>query len=699
MPPWLRDLDRWRLTLARAIRERNDLGLDRLDRSTRILLERVLLLRLAEAKGVVPRGVPSLQDVLRAPGPVLAGLLAAFAAADERGVPGPFDDWVGRGRPAGHGPIASGPAIADAPLRSIVADLYLPSGAHLFAAAPADLLGAVHERFLAKRLVVAPSGGIGLEPKREIRRRTGIFYTPGRIVRYMVKAAIGRWIDEHRADDLRSIRICDPACGSGAFLVAAYLFLLEAHVRRYARRRDLAARYLVDRGDGVPALALSERRRILRDCIFGIDVDPVAVAIARSSLLLAMLEGEPPDGGGGPLPDLANNLLCANSLLAPADFRPDDPEQGDPLDALDWDASPATAPGFDIWLGNPPFLFGERRRPVELRAVRARLRPIRQVDLYHAFLDLVIRRRRPDGYWSLIVPDAVLARDDAAPLRALMLEQGDLQAAHVGRVFAEAAVSCVVLTQGPSRRRRLEIHSPPAPDGSWRILRTQSRRAILSLPDKGFRLSLGEEELRLLGRLRRSAATLADLVLPPSRGEEYGKKDLRADVSGEPCIVGEDIEPFRLRPPRLRIAGASVRKSRAFYGAPKAVAVKTGLKPKTAIDRDGFVTLQSVYNLHPGPGVSVELIAAVLNSRVAGWFLAAMYTSHKKLFPQINQRHLLEVPLPDRGDEARIVEAVRLIEACGDAAERAILAGRLDALVTSAYGLTEREQELVLAAG
>src|SRR5688572_8793373 len=123
----------------------------------------------------------------------------------------------------------------------------------------------------------------------------------------------------------------------------------------------MAARYLVDRGDGVPALILAERQRILRDCIFGIDLDPVAVAIARSSLRLAMLEGAPPDSKGRrrplsvdcPLPDVASNVICANSLLGPADLRSADREPAGPIEPLDWDADPVTAPGFDVFLGNP----------------------------------------------------------------------------------------------------------------------------------------------------------------------------------------------------------------------------------------------------------------------------------------------------------------------------------------------------------
>lgn len=231
-------------------------------------------------------------------------------------------------------------------------------------------------------------------------------------------------------------------------------------------------------------------------------------------------------------------------------------------------------------------------------------------------------------------------------------------------------MSCVILTQGPSKKKHIEVHGPPNVDGSHVVERSISFDAIKCIPDKGFRLSLDEKGLRLLGRLKARPRTVGDALAALSRGEEFGKKDLgNAGPDMEPCIVGEDIEPFRLREPRYHIPKDSVGKERSKYSAPKVVTVKTGLRPKSAIDRKGIVTLQSVYNLHPRPPATVEIIAAVLNSSLASWFIRAMYTSHKKLFPQMNQRHLSEIPLPD-GNESDIVSAVQTLEICENEAQR-----------------------------
>lgn len=700
---FLQDLDKWRLLLARAIYSHNKaLTHEELNLATQIILDRIVFLRVAEARRVSPSGTPSLLDLLRSGRPLYETLKSAFLAADERYNSGLFHFRRERGRAGKPDELTPGLDIADRPLQTIIEGLYPPKSPYAFATVPADILGSVYERFLGKTIVIGSSGRVAIEPRPEVRKQGGVFYTPAHIVRYMVRTAIGAWVDTHRREALRSIRVCDPACGSGAFLVAAYLYIVEAHIRRYARRQDTRQKFLVDHGKGIYSLAIPEKKRVLRDCIFGIDIDQTAVEITRLSLMLAALEGETRESvdrqlslfSERPLPDVSGNILCANSLLERSDLGLDDLDHVDALRPLDWDRHPVTAPGFDVLIGNPPYVFGEWHHPVQLRAVRGRLAAIRQVDLYHAFLDLVVRKRRQDGYWSLIVPDPILARDDTAHLRALMMAAGDLWASHVGCVFADAAVSCAVLTQGPLRDRQIAVHSAPTHDGGFRELDALPYAAIEAIADSGFRLALGRDGLALLARLKSKPESVGSLLLSISRGEEAGKRDLEPAGPGlEPCIVGEDIEPFSLRePPRFGIPSRSVRKPRSAYAAPKAVTIKTGVRPKTAIDREGRITLQSVYNLHSRPGVPVELVAAILNSRVASWFIWAMYTSNKKLFPQMNQRHLLEIPLPDRTNEKAIVEAVRAFESCRSPAQKAFLMGKLNDLVGAGYGLTAAEQ-------
>lgn len=700
---FLADLDRWRLILGKAIARDNQLDGDLLNSSTQLLLDRIVFLRVAEARRIQPQGIPSLFDIVSNEN-VYQRLVNQFRLADQRYNSGLFHLNAERGREGVVDELTPTLTIADKPLREIIRGLYPPTSPYAFSTVPSDILGSVYERFLSK-ILVRKGQVVSLELKPELRKQGGVFYTPPHIVRWMVAKAIGGWINDHKADDLRNIRICDPACGSGAFLVGAYEYICEALIRRYLKRQDTVARHLQAHDNGTYSLNSAEKKRVLTSCIFGIDIDPSAVEITKLSLFLAALEGDTRENLDRQLslfyeralPEMTANILCNNSLLSSTDLGLADVHAIDTLKPLDWDDHPATRDGFDVLLGNPPYVFGEWHHQIQLRVLRNRLPHISQIDLYHAFVDAVMKWRKPDGYWALIIPDAILARDDTAALRREMITYGDIVAAHVGAVFEEAAVSCVILIQGPMRRKALVVEhdlTSLSPEANGPAIPFSTLEAF---SDVGFRLSLTAEESTLLLKFAQRPYKVSDLLATMSRGEEFGKRNLKrgATTGSELIVVGEDIVPFLQPEPTHAIPSPSIAKSRQNYRPNKAITIKTGIAPKTAIDRVGYVTLQSVYNLIPRDGVPVEVIAAILNSRVASWYISAMYTSYKKLFPQMNQRHIEEVPVPDLAEQKEIVECVRALEKESAEAKRAFITAKIEEIVCRGYGLSKAERALL----
>ena len=130
----------------------------------------------------------------------------------------------------------------------------------------------------------------------------GVYYTPPELVDFIVRSAVGR-AARRRGD---AIRVLDPACGSGAILVGAYNFLLKRAGRR---------------------LTLAQRQTILLEGVFGVDIDPEAVEVAKLALLLKMLEDTAATAGEAAacrrktLAALAANIKCGNALVGP-DFFP-----------------------------------------------------------------------------------------------------------------------------------------------------------------------------------------------------------------------------------------------------------------------------------------------------------------------------------------------------------------------------------------
>ena len=211
------------------------------------------------------------------------------------------------------------------------------------------LLGRIFERSIPdiERL-------LGLGTSR--RKREGVFYTPAYVTRHICRSTIIPWLSrsgraadaaslvaEHRGDTaglekrLRGIRILDPACGSGAFLVAAAETLLDVH-REIRAHRDAGGGHAGGTLD--PDLADASPLAAVRDSLYGIDTSPQSAEMAR--LAIYLVTASPFER----LPDMSRNIVVRNSVR-------DAPEGG-------WAAAfPHAFPdggGFDVIVGNPPYV-------------------------------------------------------------------------------------------------------------------------------------------------------------------------------------------------------------------------------------------------------------------------------------------------------------------------------------------------------
>lgn len=173
-----------------------------------------------------------------------------------------------------------------------------------------EQLGAVYERVLDYQPSVA-GATLALVRAGDVRKSTGTFYTPRAVTSYLVRRTLDPLVVDRRSDEILNLRILDPAMGSGAFLVAVCRYLAAAVETALIREgrwhpHDVTA---ADR-----ALL---RRDIAARCLFGVDLNPMAVQLARLSLWLATLSGNKP------LSFLDHHLVCGNSLVGatPGDVR------------------------------------------------------------------------------------------------------------------------------------------------------------------------------------------------------------------------------------------------------------------------------------------------------------------------------------------------------------------------------------------
>ena len=204
-----------------------------------------------------------------------------------------------------------------------------------------------------------------------------MFYTPTFIVEYIVKNTIGKLLKGKSIKQAEKIKILDPACGSGSFLIGAYQCLLDWHLRWYVGNdpiKQMKGRnpvlYQGSMGDW--RLTTNEKKRILLNNIFGVDIDAQAVEVTKLSLLLKVLEGESEQTitrqlklfHERALPDLGNNIKCGNSLIG-SDFykcvkeTPDDEDIRLKINTFNWQdefTKIFEQDGFDAVIGNPPYV-------------------------------------------------------------------------------------------------------------------------------------------------------------------------------------------------------------------------------------------------------------------------------------------------------------------------------------------------------
>ena len=239
--------------------------------------------------------------------------------------------------------------------------------------------------------------------------------------------------------------------------------------------------------NGLWKLTTAERKRILLDNIFGVDIDPQAVEVTKLSLLLKVLEGESEETLANQLrlfheralPDLARNIKCGNSLIGPDYYNGHqlnmlDEEERYRVNVFDWKAEFPTifkAGGFDAVIGNPPYVSIQtmnERGPEQVNYFNSRYTSagVGNYDIYVVFVERGLSILNPRGLLGFILPSKFFATDYGRPLRGLLSEARALAAIADFRheqVFAQATTYTCLLFLSRSPRDSLEyaICSPP----------------------------------------------------------------------------------------------------------------------------------------------------------------------------------------------------------------------------------------------
>jgi len=476
---FLKLIDTWREKLARNIALRNkDLTLYELNFSVQKIIDRIIFLRIAEDRQIDNYG--TLQILLNGEN-TYRRLTQIFLQSDDKYNSGLFDFKTDT--------ITLNLTIDDKILKQIIKSVYYPDSPYEFSVLDVEILGNIYEQFLGKTIRLTPSHMVKVEEKPEVKKAGGVYYTPKYIVDYIVRNTVNKVIKRKSPKQIEKIKILDPACGSGSFLLGAYQHLIDYHLDWYTkeenRKRALRQEKIVQFGKDSFNLTIAEKQRILTNNIFGVDIDRQAVAVSKLSLLLKLLEGETHESTGRLfsytqlrlLPDLSNNIKCGNSLIGTDYFEGKitatiDEDEIRKINPFNWKKEFPEIfrqGGFDVVIGNPPYvnakilveLFERERKYLNDSKNYSTL--YQKWDLYICFIEKGLKILKQKGLISMIIPYPFINQMYAKMLRRHIIDNYNLvEIADLSneKIFKNAIVTnCIFVVSKRKKLRNVIISS------------------------------------------------------------------------------------------------------------------------------------------------------------------------------------------------------------------------------------------------
>lgn len=545
-----------------------------------------------------------------------------------------------------------------------------------------ELLGGVFEGLLGLEIG-------GARGKRRLfsgrgRRRTGSFFTPSSLTQVVVERALQELSALRRPLD-GALSICDPACGSGAFLIA----LARALV---ARRREAFLR------EGSSYDELTLRRQVVESCA-GVDLNPLAIAVCELSLWIYIGDPGLSPADGARL--FRGDAITGRGFSDRARFP-------DPV-AFDWlGAFPdCSQRGFDLVIGNPPWIAYAGRATQPLEPARRRF----LAENYAAFrgyptLHAVFLERAAElcsrGVVALVVPSPLADLDGYRPARRVfarshqvcepMLEFGQ-------DAFLEVMQPCFALIARARSEGATAAIQLGAPFRLTERARSDATARAVEVPRVLQRLRQAEclprEVFREMGF--QTTRTVTETLLKRS--------DVPDAVHSYPLLEGREIGEFRVGPPRLFLKPDDALLARA----------RCRLRRREEYQKVRFVVRQTakvpIAALHSGMPFRNTLLAGFETEELPAWLIVGLLNSslyralhlsmqrdaRQAVFPQVKVAHLRALPRPPTGRDAETSRLGELVERATRAGVTLELRRELDRLVFELFGFTPAERTETLA--
>ncbi|MCG8224614.1 TaqI-like C-terminal specificity domain-containing protein [Tenacibaculum finnmarkense] len=534
-----------------------------------------------------------------------------------------------------------------------------------------NILGHIFENSLNEiESVNAEIQGTNFDKQTSKRKKDGVFYTPKYITKYIVDNTVGKlciekkielgikeddyfkgrknrnkttiiklvsFLDVYR-DWLLKLTICDPACGSGAFLNQALDFLIKEHT--YI---DELKTKLLGGGFIFPDI----ENTILEKNIFGVDLNEESVEIAKLSLWLRTAQPR------RKLNNLNSNIKCGNSLIDSKTVAGDK--------AFNWENEfPQIFEngGFDVVIGNPPYVLCQPSNTNEKTLSFYKKFEVAsyKIDLFHLFFEKSINLIRENGKLGFITPNTFLTNKYIKPLRTFILETTFLEEVinYEDTVFQDAGVdvATLILSKNNNKNNK-EIKIYSSNKGYLKDLGVKSQLNWLSNSEHSFNMNITTNFKINLKECKKIEEFCSVTFGLQTKDKSTFVAEHKKGDDWENCYTGRDISRYYLKNSSLYFknnfkevkAGGSWNMN--IHHSNKIVVRQVGNpEPIASYDSYGFATLNTMYSIVIlDDSWSYYYLLAIINSKLMKKYFLSLYADGKQLFPKIKGYQLKSLPI------------------------------------------------------
>ncbi|MBP2033441.1 hypothetical protein J2Z42_002144 [Clostridium algifaecis] len=531
------------------------------------------------------------------------------------------------------------------------------------------------------------------------RKKNGAFYTPSSIVDYIIKNTM----DNLDIINHPFVKVIDPSCGCGYFLVKAYQFLFDkfADNLQNIRRNFLNQVYKIDTACGEETIYGDKywsldnlSYHILKNCIYGADIDNEAVKLTKANLkLISKMKF-----------NLNTNIICCNSLIK---WNENFASKKGELSCNDiliefWNKK------YDYVIGNPPWVSLSRKfkNKINRELIEYYISQYNGSkylpNLYEYFVKRAFEILNCGGRIGFLIPDRFASNIQYRELRKHILKNYNICRLNFEVEFPGINTDTMVFIAENRYENDNRIFIDIKNEAKYNIYQGE----YVNNHNLEFSYERQIESRYIKKIIEKNTDMLGDICVTFTGfiGNKKVISKIRKNKDQIHILKGENIKRYGILNSyyydfiEKNIKGGTKNPEKLSHKN-KVIMRKTGKNIIAALDRKGYIIEQSLYGIIPDKtDISVEYILAILNSKLIQWYYINFLVVNYNSIPQIKKYSLDSVPIK-RCSESKKNEIIQLVDRMIDSSsdsEKRMIQRELDDIIFELYGISDDIKDIML---